>query len=247
MSSPKAALQCIDTIKNRHRVPSAKCVEASATSSQYDRGQPRIRETMSKKNQLYEIEIVAEEGSKVKVHYCGYSEEYNEWKPKSEIQYIKPQFNQVEQEFSPLTELARAIKRKLLPSRSGDPEVRVQVPCDTASFRALKELGIPQARAHARGGADSQQFTITDYKSLDEVFGKNWHFRVTNKAGDFSYAMLQTICFHLSKGRPILEYEVEKKEDGTLEFTPAYIEQSHIIVFKFIRGDGNKHKLADFL
>ena len=46
---------------------------------------------------------------------------------------------------------------------------------------------------------------------------------------------------------PILEYEVEKKEDGTLEFTPAYIEQSHIIVFKFIRGDGNKHKLADFL
>ena len=127
---------------------------------------------MSKKNQLYEIEIVAEEGSKVKVHYCGYSEEYDEWKPKSEIQYIKPQFNQVEQEFSPLTELARAIKRKLLPSRSGDPEVRVQVPCDAASFRALKELGIPQARAHARGGADSQQFTITDYKSLDEVFGK---------------------------------------------------------------------------
>jgi hypothetical protein len=45
----------------------------------------------------------------------------------------------------------------------------------------------------------------------------------------------------------ILEYEVEKKEDGTLQFTPAYIEQSNILVFKFIRGDGNKQKLTDFI
>ena len=50
------------------------------------------------------------------------------------------------------------------------------------------------------------------------------------------------------KGRPILEYGVEKKDDGTLQFTPAYIEQSNIVVFKFVRGgDGNKQKLADFL
>ena len=88
-------------------------MEASAISSQHDGGNPTIKRN---KNQLYEIEIVAEEGLKVKVHYCGYSEEYDEWKLKSEIQYIKPQFNEVEQDFSPLTELARAIKRKLLPS-----------------------------------------------------------------------------------------------------------------------------------
>ena len=82
---------------------------------------------------------------------------------------------------------------------------------------------------------------------MDEVLGKNWHFRVVNKAGDFSYVTLQTVSFHLSKCRPILEYDVEKKDDGTLQFTPTFIEQSHSLVFKFVRGDGNKQKLADFL
>ena len=63
----------------------------------------------------FEIEVVDEEGWKVKIHYSGYSEEYDEWKFKSEIQYIKPRFDQDDDDFSPLTELARAIKRKLLP------------------------------------------------------------------------------------------------------------------------------------
>ena len=121
----------------------------------------------------------------MKVHYSGYSEEYDEWKLKSEIQYIKPHFDQDDDDFSPLTELGCAIKRKLLPSRSGDPEVRVRVPCDLASFRALKELGIPQTGDNARGGANNQHYTIRDYKSLNEVLGKKWHFRVVNKASDF--------------------------------------------------------------
>ena len=162
---PTAALQCIDSIKNRRtRLPSAKFVEASATSSQCD-GSLSTRKPRSKKNQLYEIEVVDEEGSKVKVHYSGYSKEYDEWKLKSEIQYIKPCFDQDDDDFSPLTELARAIKRKLLPSRSGDPEVRVQVPCDLASFQTLKELGIPPTGDNARGGANSLHYTIRDYKS----------------------------------------------------------------------------------
>ena len=113
MSSLTAALQCIDSFKNRRtRLPSAKFVEASATSSQYD-GSLSTRKARSK-NQLYEIEVVDEEGSKVKIHYRGYSEEYDEWKLKSEIQYIKPRFDQDDDDFSPLTDLARAIERKLL-------------------------------------------------------------------------------------------------------------------------------------
>ena len=132
--------EAVNWLKNRHRVPSVKSVEASAISSQHSGGNPTINR--NKKNQLYEIEIVAER-SKMKVHYCGYSEEHDEWKLKNKIQYIKPQFNEVEQDFSPLTEFAHAIKRKLLPSRSGDPKVRVQLPCDVGSFPALWELGTP--------------------------------------------------------------------------------------------------------
>ena len=33
-----------------------------------------------------------------------------------------------------------------------------------------------------------------------------------------------------------------EKDDSTLQFTPAYIEQSNIVVFKFVRGDGNEQK-----
>lgn len=135
MSSSTADLQCIDSIKNRHRVPSAKCVEATATSDQHKSDKnPHRRE----KNRLYEIEIVAEEGSKVKVHYSGYGEEYDEWKPRSEIHYIKPQFDQVDEDFSPLTELARAIKRKLLPSLSGDPDVGVYRSVLISSFARIR-------------------------------------------------------------------------------------------------------------
>ena len=47
--------------------------------------------------------------------------------------------------------------------------------------------------------------------------------------------------------RSLLEYEAKKSEDGTLSFEPVYIEQCYSIVFKFVRGDGNKHKLHDFL
>lgn len=156
--------EAVNQLKNRHRVPSVKSVEASAISSQHGRGNPTINRN---KNQLHEIEIVAER-SKMKVHYCGYSEEHDKWKLKSKIQYIKPQFNEVEQDFSPLTEFAHAIKRKLPPSRSGDPEVQVQVPCDLSSFPVLRELGTPQARARGRGGVNSQPYTytISDYKSM---------------------------------------------------------------------------------
>ena len=47
--------------------------------------------------------------------------------------------------------------------------------------------------------------------------------------------------------QPILDYEVLRKEDGTLTFDPVYIEQPHAMVFSFVRGDGNKSKVADFI
>ena len=57
---------------------------------------------------------------------------------------IEPQFNEVEQDFSSLTELGRAIKRKLLPSRSWDPEVQVQVPYDLGSFEHYEYWAPPR-------------------------------------------------------------------------------------------------------
>ena len=45
-----------------------------------------------------------------------------------------------------------------------------------------------------------------------------------------------------------LEYEVERKEDNnTLALMPVYVEQSPLLIFKFIRGYGNKTKLSEFI
>ena len=60
--------------------------------------------------------------------------------------------------------------------------------------------------------------------------------------------ILKTISFHLIKcSRPIVDYEMLRKDDGTMNFVPVYIEQSHAVVFTFVRGDGNKSKIANFI
>ena len=239
MSTQEATLQCIDAIKNRSRAGSAKSAEAAASTISPSHFRPQKRVS---KNKLYDIEVVEENGSQVKVHYCGYGPEYDEWKPRSEVVYTKPSFSPSNQQYSPITDLACAIKKHLQPSRSEDPEVRIQVPCDDESFQALREVGV--IRSEGRG---AEKYGINDYHDLDEILGENWYLRIVNSAGDFSYAILATISFHLSKARPILEYEVVKKTDNTLDFLPTYIEQSNSLVFKFVRGDGNKKKLMDFI
>ena len=59
--------------------------------------------------------------------------------------------------------------------------------------------------------------------------------------------ILETISFHFTMRQPILDYEVLRKEDGTLTFDPVCIEQPHAMVFSFVRGDRNKSKVADFI
>lgn len=240
MSTLESTLQCIDVVKKRPRVPSAKSLEAIAIDPSHFRLKKRGKESTKK---LYNIEIVEEDGARVKVHYCGYGSQYDEWKPKEEVVLMIPQYYEGgELEWSPVTELACCIKKRLLPSRSEDPDIRIQIPCDHASFRMLQRKAVPVGRC-TRG---RENYTINAYSDLDDLLGKNWHIRVVNPIGDFSYTILSTIRFYLTKGRPILDYEVQQK-DGVLDFVPAYIEQSNSLIFTCVRGDGNKKDLANFI
>ena len=176
----------------------------------------------------------------MKVHYCGYGSQYDEWKPKEEMELMIPQYSERDEvEWSPVTELACCIKKRLLPSRSEDPEIHIQIPCDQASFQMLQRKAVPAGRrTHGQ-----ENCTINAYS---DFLGKNWHIRVVNPIGDFSYVILSTIRFHLTKGRPILDYEVQQK-DGVLDFVPVYIEQSYSLIFTCVRGDGNKKDLVNFI
>lgn len=192
-----------------------------------------------------------EAGGRVKIRYVGYGNEFDEWRPKSEVVLSKPVFlpSSEPASYSPMTELACSIKKRLCPSRSEDPEVRIQLPIDLPTFELMRQKGT--LAQHRRGGATDveawqERKTIIHYSDLDELLGERWYLRITNPMGDFSYVILKTISFHLIKCRPILDYKMLCKDDGTMNFVPVYIEQSHAVVFTFVRGDGNKSKLADF-
>ena len=240
-----STLQCLDAVKNRRtRVPSTANLRLQGEVLSPVR-LPRKQATNAKK--LYEVEVVEEKGALVKVHYTGYSSHFDEWKPKEEVVLNKPNFQKsTEQEWSAVTELACSIKKRLLPSRSEDPEVRIQIPCDGATFRLLQSKGVAVG-AEARVGSSQEKYTISSYSDYDELLGQRWHIRVVNPVGDFSYVILKTVCFYLTKGRPILDYEVSQNEDGTLDLEPTYIEQLHSLIFTFVRGDGNKKDLLNFI
>lgn len=89
--------------------------------------------------------------------------------------------------------LACSIKRKLVPGKREDPKVRIQLLFDRSSMELLKQEAVPLTSHRGHQG-----YGIKTYKDLNELLGKQWHLRVANINGDFSYAMLQTIQFHAS-------------------------------------------------
>ena len=83
-----AMLQCIQSVKNRTRAPSKSSLEAAQSKGVL----PRKTRSEKQADNLYEIEVVAEDGPRIKVHYVGYGAVYDEWKHKNDIILNKPTF-----------------------------------------------------------------------------------------------------------------------------------------------------------
>ena len=133
-----------------------------------------------------------EDECKVKIHYVGYSTNYDEWIRRSEIVF-KPPSSLPDETLSLTLALACSIKQKLVPSRKlEDPAVRIQIPFDSATFQLLQQKG--KNVGMWRG---QHQYTISKYSDLDELLREHWYIRVVNINGDFSYAILATIRFYL--------------------------------------------------
>lgn len=144
-----------------------------------------------------------------------------------------------EPDFSLLSVLACSIKNSLTVSRKADSAVRIQLPFDMTEFQRLVEKG--KSLGNSRYGLQS-------YSDMNELLGDKWHLRIININGDFSYVILETVCFYLIRPKPIIEFDVENSDDSTnLRFTPVYIEQGYSLVFKFVWGNGNSKKLSKFL
>ena len=177
--------------------------------------------------QMYEIEVVETEKERVKIYYVGYSHMYDEWELKSEIKYHPPPVNRGEvPEFSFFT---GQVKSELVPSRKEDPSVRVQIPFEKDLFHSTLAVSGTRVQDIASTWARTGIFVSTNY-----VYG------------DFSYAVLDTVHYHLHRVKPLLDFDISQQHDQ-LAFIPVYIEQGYHLVFSFVRRDGNACKLKQML
>lgn len=181
---------------------------------------------------MYPISVVERNGSKVKIHYEGYGEEYDEWRDEDDI--VLPTPSEVYKPFELHKELAYQIKLALDSRGRRDPEVRIEIPFDKLLF----EGGLKQAGYFLKSSRGYDIYSIKTYTDLTPLLGSNWHIRGINERMNFCYVELSSVLFYLYKRQTLFDFTVNGK---------ILIDSGHLLVFKFVRMDDvqeNMHKLC---
>jgi len=196
---------------------------------------------MRKDSQLYEIEIreVDKEKQRIKIHYKRFREDTDEWRDygddfspivRLEKAYIPQEISLEDRKNSLYGQLYREVKRKLWSGRRDDPDIRIELNMNPDVFD--QGLGLVVKACYQR---QREVYQITDNHDLDDLLGLKWNERILNENGDFAYVINGTVKYWLSKKSSIVEY----KYIGA-KYIKSEIEDSHMLVFTFVRGDGNK-------
>lgn len=174
---------------------------------------------------------------RVKIHYVGYSEQFNEWwacgsKGKKDLfQRLEPLAIPSSSLYDRMEifrgKLYWKIKRKLFSGRKDDPATCVEARVDQDVFAGKSK--VEQGKAVYR--IDSNQ-------TLNHLLIK-WDECIFNENGDLAFVIEGTVRFWLSRGTPIQEFKVVGRK-----YIRSEIEDSLCVVFTFVRGDGNKHGYA---
>ena len=196
---------------------------------------------------LYDIEVLEKRDDRVRIHYVGYSERYDEWRLESEI-VVKNSTVQHDTDggramcvtvpyvFSLYRELALRIKQCLTSGRKSSPIVKIGMSFDKVQYDGgLKLYG--QLKCNCRGNT---VYTIQQYSDLDNLLGMNWHWRCLNEAGDFCFVNLSTVSFYLRKRRPLVELVPDSLPNS---FKDCVHDQGYTLVFSLVREDGVQSQL----
>lgn len=183
---------------------------------------------------LYPIEILEEDTTKYKVHYIGYSSKHDEWKDKEDVVNLDDDPVTEAEALSLNYELASKIKSSLNSSRKDSPVVKILMPFGKADFdTGLKVCGKTKTVTHG-----VERYTVQRYQDLDELLGKNWHYRGINDNGDFCYAILETIEFYIYRRRAIQEYTPFMNSSGTIIPEKKHRNTGYMLAFCFVRSNG---------
>lgn len=129
------------------------------------------------------------------------------------------------------SELAYRVMMALNSSTRSDPDIRIELPFDYYLFcGGLRQAGYLIKK-------NDEVYGIKRYSTLSPMLGEQWHLRVLNRQKDFCYAMLETVQFYLYRREPIItSFEPLRTMDG-----------GHMLVFKFVRGDGVQRHYDDIV
>ncbi|PIK54532.1 hypothetical protein BSL78_08550 [Apostichopus japonicus] len=186
---------------------------------------------------LFKIEVLDTRligsAKEVKVHYTGWSKEYDEWRcekdildtPSSAIDGDTHDFFQFH--------LLSAVNERLSCCRKIDSEVTLTIPVPREVFTDFVErIGL---RSSSQKG-----HTIYRFQSVacaKECFIKGWWYRIVNEAGDFCSIELETFQIWLTE-RPCLE---EYDFDGKLILTHRGFQAT--VRFVTLKGNKSDHSI----
>ena len=196
---------------------------------------------------LYDINIkeIHSAFKRIKVHFIGYEEKFDEWKAiaeDEEFPIAKYERLPVQRE-STLAErckkfcasLCLHIKRQLGSGRRNDPEGRIEMIIDPDVYENFfSTIGTPD------DGTRLSKRKCFQNEELDSLLGRRWNVRVKNHFGDFGYVVDGTVCFWIHR-RPPLDDFIPVGD----RFLPYKYEQELLFVFSFVRGTGNAAKYKE--
>ena len=198
-----------------------------------------VKRQKVKKKELYPVDVLERgAGGRVKVHYIGYKNNYDEWKDETELETIEedceesePSVTELLEPYSLYKDLGVKIKKALSCNRTTSPQIKLVMPFDILMFNGgLRTSGIP---TKVTGG--NQHYKINHYRDLNHLLGNNWHFRAINANGDYGYVVLETISFYIRRSKPLIEYILNGDN-----FIAKSVNTGYSLTFNFVCNYGSR-------
>ena len=181
--------------------------------------------------------------NRVKIHFVGYSEDFDEWRnadsfvnsEKSDLGRLLPRFMPSEDSLPDrasalFSHLSKEIKFALFSTKRESPGVRIEERIELDIYhKYLQNIGVvKKLRGHDVHCVDNN-FDLCD------LLGDKWFERIQNINGDFCYVTPGTVQFWLHEKKAVKEffYVGDKLLEG-------HIENDLLVIFTFVRGDGVK-------
>ena len=213
-------------------------------SDEVSDSRPNIKKKSERPDKdLYEIEIkeVDRVANKVKIHFTGYSDKYDEWRPYDgaslPIVRLQRTFSPSDISLNDRLEifhdrLYREIKRKLYSGRKEDPEVRIELSLEEDVFQ--EGIAVAGSKHMER---NREVYRLRSNRDLDSCLGVKWDERIMNENGDFAFVITGTVRYWIKRKAPIVEYRLIGGK-----FVRNEIEDGFQLILTFVRGDGNQEE-----